>query len=66
LEELGSFSSSLLAVRERKSEDNSPKEMVTALLKESLTKQGYRIVGTHSGVKMCRWTKVFSTSAFLN
>jgi tRNA wybutosine-synthesizing protein 1 len=59
LEELGSFSSSLQATRERKSEDNSPREMVTASLKESLTKQGYRIVGTHSGVKLCRWTKVF-------
>jgi tRNA wybutosine-synthesizing protein 1 len=58
LEELGTFSSSLLAARERKSEDNSPKEMVTASLKENLTKQGYRIVGTHSGVKLCRWTKV--------
>ncbi|KAK6428499.1 Fe-S oxidoreductase, partial [Oleoguttula sp. CCFEE 5521] len=23
----------------------------------SLTKQGYSIVGTHSGVKICRWTK---------
>lgn len=23
----------------------------------SLTKQGYTIVGTHSGVKICRWTK---------
>lgn len=57
LEELGSFSSSLLAARERKPEDNSPREMVTELLKESLTKQGYRILGTHSGVKLCRWTK---------
>ncbi|KAI9495231.1 hypothetical protein BDB00DRAFT_760609 [Zychaea mexicana] len=24
---------------------------------ENLTKQGYKIVGTHSGVKICRWTK---------
>ena len=23
----------------------------------SLTKQGYKIIGTHSGVKICRWTK---------
>jgi tRNA wybutosine-synthesizing protein 1 len=22
-----------------------------------LTKQGYKVVGTHSGVKLCRWTK---------
>jgi len=33
------------------------KEMVTPLLKQSLTKQGYKIIGTHSGVKLCRWTK---------
>ena len=24
---------------------------------KSLTKQGYTIVGSHSGVKICRWTK---------
>ncbi|GFG36236.1 hypothetical protein Cfor_10675 [Coptotermes formosanus] len=57
LEELGNFSSSLRAAREKKPEENSPREMVTSLLRESLTKQGYRIVGTHSGVKLCRWTK---------
>jgi len=33
------------------------KEMVTPLLRKSLTKQGYKIIGTHSGVKLCRWTK---------
>lgn len=35
----------------------APKKMVTPLLEKSLTKQGYKIVGTHSGVKLCRWTK---------
>ncbi|ODM90500.1 S-adenosyl-L-methionine-dependent tRNA 4-demethylwyosine synthase, partial [Orchesella cincta] len=33
------------------------KEMVTPDLRKALTKQGYKIVGTHSGVKLCRWTK---------
>ena len=33
------------------------KPMVTASLAKSLGKQGYKIVGTHSGVKLCRWTK---------
>jgi len=33
------------------------REMVTPMLKESLQKQGYKLIGTHSGVKMCRWTK---------
>lgn len=34
-----------------------PKEMVTPQLRETLTKQGYRVIGSHSGVKLCRWTK---------
>ncbi|GAB6018559.1 S-adenosyl-L-methionine-dependent tRNA 4-demethylwyosine synthase [Chamberlinius hualienensis] len=33
------------------------KEMITPALREALTKQGYHLVGTHSGVKLCRWTK---------
>ena len=36
---------------------SGPKEMVTPLLRKTLTKQGYKIIGTHSGVKLCRWTK---------
>lgn len=37
----------------------TPKEMVpsTSPTYASLTKQGYTIVGSHSGVKICRWTK---------
>lgn len=43
----------------KKAVPQGPKEMVA---KESptykaLTKQGYAIVGSHSGVKTCRWTK---------
>jgi tRNA wybutosine-synthesizing protein 1 len=33
------------------------REMVTPQLREALTKQGYKILGSHSGVKLCRWTK---------
>jgi len=37
---------------------NAPKpEMVTPKLRKALTKQGYKILGSHSGVKLCRWTK---------
>eukprot|EP01100_Stratorugosa_tubuloviscum_P004931 TRINITY_DN2246_c1_g1_i3.p1 TRINITY_DN2246_c1_g1~~TRINITY_DN2246_c1_g1_i3.p1 ORF type:complete len:619 (-),score=256.87 TRINITY_DN2246_c1_g1_i3:78-1934(-) len=32
-------------------------EMLTPGLRKALTKQGYRLLGTHSGVKLCRWTK---------
>lgn len=37
----------------------TPKEMVpkTSPTYTALTKQGYTIVGSHSGVKICRWTK---------
>ena len=40
-------------------EPNSVKEMVpkTSPTYVSLTKQGYSIIGSHSGVKICRWTK---------
>ncbi|CAF2824018.1 unnamed protein product [Rotaria sp. Silwood2] len=34
-----------------------PKEMITPLIRKSLEKQGYKLIGTHSGVKLCRWTK---------
>ncbi|XP_076944619.1 S-adenosyl-L-methionine-dependent tRNA 4-demethylwyosine synthase-like [Bidens hawaiensis] len=36
---------------------NGEKEMVTPVIRASLTKQGYKIIGSHSGVKICRWTK---------
>lgn len=32
-------------------------EMLTPMVRSSLTKQGYKLIGSHSGVKMCRWTK---------
>lgn len=32
-------------------------EMVTPDLRSALGKQGYKIIGSHSGVKLCRWTK---------
>ncbi|KAK1427324.1 hypothetical protein QVD17_16007 [Tagetes erecta] len=36
---------------------NGEKVMVTPVIRASLTKQGYKIIGSHSGVKICRWTK---------
>jgi len=39
------------------SKEKNPKEMLTPMLRTSLTKQGYKLIGSHSGVKMCRWTK---------
>ena len=36
---------------------NEMKEMITPSLRVQLTKQGYKLIGSHSGVKLCRWTK---------
>ena len=32
-------------------------EMITPKLRKALTKQGYKLLGSHSGVKLCRWTQ---------
>jgi tRNA wybutosine-synthesizing protein 1 len=36
---------------------SEPREMVTATQAKALKKEGYKIIGTHSAVKLCRWTK---------
>ena len=41
------------------------REMVTKLQRRALTKEGYRIIGTHSAVKLCRWTKVRQSSLLI-
>ncbi|XP_039986879.1 S-adenosyl-L-methionine-dependent tRNA 4-demethylwyosine synthase TYW1 [Xiphias gladius] len=38
-------------------DEGERREMITPALKEALTKQGYKLIGSHSGVKLCRWTK---------
>ncbi|XP_030898343.1 S-adenosyl-L-methionine-dependent tRNA 4-demethylwyosine synthase TYW1 isoform X2 [Melopsittacus undulatus] len=38
-------------------EEGGKREMITPALREALTKQGYKLIGSHSGVKLCRWTK---------
>ncbi|XP_078404716.1 S-adenosyl-L-methionine-dependent tRNA 4-demethylwyosine synthase TYW1 isoform X4 [Cetorhinus maximus] len=40
-----------------KNEIAEPREMITPALRDALSKQGYRLIGSHSGVKLCRWTK---------
>lgn len=46
-----------VAVAETNGKLNGKKEMVTPVIRASLEKQGYKIIGSHSGVKICRWTK---------
>merc|ERR1712142_781160 len=45
------------AKEEASAKRSEPQEMVTPMLRGALTKQGYRLIGSHSGVKLCRWTK---------
>lgn len=33
------------------------KQLLTPALSAALTKEGYQLIGSHSGVKLCRWTK---------
>ena len=55
MEDMGA---AILKGREKaKTTAKEPKEMITPLLRKSLTKQGYKLIGSHSGVKICRWTK---------
>lgn len=46
-------------IRSGKLSVQEPKQMVAkdSPTFKSLTKQGYTVVGSHSGVKICRWTK---------
>lgn len=44
---------------------SGPREMITPALRQVLTKQGYKLIGTHSGVKLCRWTKVCLNTYFI-
>ncbi|XP_042343251.1 S-adenosyl-L-methionine-dependent tRNA 4-demethylwyosine synthase TYW1 [Plectropomus leopardus] len=38
-------------------DEGERREMITPALRAALTKQGYKLIGSHSGVKLCRWTK---------
>lgn len=57
MEDLGTS----MATAEKENEDTvkskEPREMVTSTQAKALKKEGYRLIGTHSAVKLCRWTK---------
>ncbi|CRG93018.1 tRNA-YW synthesizing protein, putative [Plasmodium gallinaceum] len=36
---------------------NETKDMLTKNQRDKLTKEGYKIIGSHSAVKLCRWSK---------
>ncbi|KFQ38383.1 tRNA wybutosine-synthesizing protein 1, partial [Mesitornis unicolor] len=60
VEDLGNIMSHMKKAKvlllEQKEEDEK-REMITPALRDALTKQGYKLIGSHSGVKLCRWTK---------
>ncbi|XP_029027149.1 S-adenosyl-L-methionine-dependent tRNA 4-demethylwyosine synthase TYW1 [Betta splendens] len=62
MEDLGSIMNSVKKAKSKedgvRTEDEAEeREMITSSLREALTKQGYKLIGSHSGVKLCRWTK---------
>ena len=54
LEDMGD---TILASQNSSAETTEPREMVTPSQAAALKKEGYRLIGTHSAVKLCRWTK---------
>ncbi|KAK4276589.1 hypothetical protein QN277_014719 [Acacia crassicarpa] len=46
-----------VSVVETNGKFDGKKEMVTPVIRANLEKQGYKVIGSHSGVKICRWTK---------
>lgn len=60
LEEIGPSISRMKVENEKQKLEASSdvrREMVTKLQRKALTKEGYKIIGSHSAVKLCRWTK---------
>ncbi|XP_054703771.1 S-adenosyl-L-methionine-dependent tRNA 4-demethylwyosine synthase TYW1B isoform X1 [Grus americana] len=55
--EAGDVGTSLTRENTGRKEEGEKREMITLALREALTKQGYKLIGSHSGVKLCRWTK---------
>ncbi|XP_049659744.1 S-adenosyl-L-methionine-dependent tRNA 4-demethylwyosine synthase TYW1-like [Accipiter gentilis] len=55
--EEGDTGTSLTHKNAGRKEEGEKREMITPALREALTKQGYKLIGSHSGVKLCRWTK---------
>nr|XP_027301800.2 S-adenosyl-L-methionine-dependent tRNA 4-demethylwyosine synthase TYW1 [Anas platyrhynchos] len=55
--EEGHVGTSLSGETAGRKEAGEKREMITAALRDALTKQGYKLIGSHSGVKLCRWTK---------
>lgn len=47
----------VLGDKEDEVRTKGPKEMTTPSQAKALKKEGYKLIGSHSAVKLCRWTK---------
>lgn len=54
---LGASQSKILDIEDMGKLSQFTKEQLSDRLRGDLSKQGYKLVGSHSAVKMCRWTK---------
>lgn len=54
LEDMGAV---IAAQTKKANVEDGPPEMVTPSQAAALKKEGYKLIGTHSAVKLCRWTK---------
>jgi tRNA wybutosine-synthesizing protein 1 len=57
MEDLGAAMESSDQQESDEVKSSKPREMVTATQAKALKKEGYKLIGTHSAVKLCRWTK---------
>ena len=57
VEDLSISKRNMKAKTDKNENPSTEREMVTKLQRKSLTKEGYKIIGSHSAVKLCRWTK---------
>lgn len=57
MEDLGRSIENAEAENEDVVKTSQPREMVTSSQAAALKKEGYKLIGTHSAVKLCRWTK---------
>mmetsp|Transcript_14562 Transcript_14562/g.31551 ORF Transcript_14562/g.31551 Transcript_14562/m.31551 type:complete len:986 (+) Transcript_14562:302-3259(+) len=57
LEDIGNAMKSSAQHQRANGKKGPPKEMVTPKQAVALKKEGYKLIGTHSAVKLCRWTK---------
>jgi len=57
IESLGAMVGAGSKKQKTEDDDDGAREMITPVMREKLTKEGYKLLGTHSAVKLCRWTK---------